>query len=213
MKHIALFDMDGTLIDSGLDITISINHVREQCYNLEPLSVQAVIDAINAPVRNLSEIFYLQPHYEQRAKSAFEEHYFEQCIQNVAPYEGIRDLLKTLSENNMIMGVATNAPSIFAKRMLSHLKLDSYFEMIVGADEVDSPKPHPQMLHRHLDYHGYRSGTDRAWMIGDNSKDMDAAAQAGITSIFAGWGFAGQGEGDHFASSPRSLLDIITNKG
>jgi phosphoglycolate phosphatase-like HAD superfamily hydrolase len=57
MRHIALFDMDGTLIDSGLDITLSINHVRTSCYNLDTLSVQYVIDAINAPERNLSEIF------------------------------------------------------------------------------------------------------------------------------------------------------------
>lgn len=209
MKQIVLFDMDGTLIDSGLDITLSINHVRAQCYHLEPLNVQAVIDAINAPVRNLSEIFYAQQHYEERAKSAFEEHYYDQCIQNVVSYEGIYDLLDSLRDNNVIMGVATNAPGIFAKRMLEHLKLDSFFEMIVGADDVDSPKPHPQMLHRHLEYHGYRSGIDRAWMIGDNSKDIDAAAQAGIVSVFAGWGFSSHGHGDYFAPTPRSILDII----
>lgn len=212
MRHIVLFDMDGTLIDSGLDITLSINHVRMQCYNLEPLSVQAVIDAINAPVRNLSEIFYSKTLYEDQARILFEEHYFEQCIQNVTPYEGIHDLLNVLSENNVIMGVATNAPSIFAKRMLEHLDLAPFFQMIVGADNVDLPKPHPQMLHRHLDHYAYQSGTDCAWMIGDNSKDMDAASQAGIVSVFAGWGFCNEGKGDYFASTPQSLLDIIYQK-
>lgn len=213
MKEIVLFDMDGTLIDSGLDITLSINHVRERCYSLEPLSVQAVIDAINAPVRNLSEIFYAQSHYEQQARDLFEEHYFEQCIQNVAPYNGVCELLSILHEKNIIMGVATNAPSLFAKRMLNHLGMDSYFQLILGADNVDEPKPHPQMLHHHLKHYNYRSGTDYAWMIGDNSKDMEAAARAGITGIFAGWGFSSQGEGDYFASTPESLLDIIYQKG
>lgn len=213
MRKIVLFDMDGTLIDSGLDITLSINHVREQCYSLEPLSVKAVIDAINAPVRNLSEIFYTQEHYEEQAKLAFEKHYYDQCIQNVTPYEGIFELLNSLRDNNVIMGVATNAPGIFAKRMLEYLQLDSYFEMIVGADDVDSPKPHPQMLHRHLDYHRYRSGIDCAWMIGDNSKDIDAATQAGIISVFAGWGFSPHGQGDYFAPTPQSILDIIYTKG
>lgn len=213
MKQIVLFDMDGTLIDSGLDITLSINHVRSSCYGLEPLSVQAVIDAINAPVRNLAEIFYARSYYEQRARDLFEEHYFEQCIQNVAPYDGVPQLLNALHENHTIMGVATNAPSIFAKRMLNYLGLDSYFQMILGADDVEEPKPHPQILQHHLNRYDYSPETDCAWMIGDNSKDMEAAARAGVKSIFAGWGFSSQGEGDYFASTPESLLNIIYQKG
>lgn len=213
MRRIALFDMDGTLIDSGLDITLSINHVREVCYGLEALSVQAVINAINAPVRNLAEIFYGKAIYEEYAHGLFEEHYYDQCIQNVRAYEGIPNLLKILHENDFVMGVATNAPSIFAKRMLNHLGMDSFFQLIIGADEVDTPKPHPQMLHRHLEHYDYRSGTDYAWMIGDNSKDMEAASRAGIVGIFAGWGFSPNGKGDYFVATPESLLDIICKKG
>lgn len=213
MKKIALFDMDGTLIDSGLDITLSINHVRSECYNLDPLGVQEVIDAINAPVRNLSEIFYSQSFYEDRARDLFEVHYYDQCIQNVKAYEGIPDLLETLYQNGFMMGVATNAPSVFAKRMLEHLKLDSYFKLIIGADDVEAPKPHPQMLNRHLEHYEFCSGTDYAWMIGDNSKDMEAASRAGIVSIFAGWGFSSQGIGDHYAPTPETLVDIICRKG
>lgn len=212
MQKIALFDMDGTLIDSGLDITLSINYVRDVCYALEPLEVQAVIDAINAPVRNLSEIFYKKQVYEQHARECFEEHYYEQCIQNVTAYDGIYDILKRLSENDFVMGVATNAPSVFAKRMLSHLGLDSFFQLIIGADNVDVPKPHPQMLQRHLEEYNYRSGIDYAYMIGDNSKDMEAASRAGIVGIFAGWGFSNEGSGDFFVSSPEFLADIICTK-
>lgn len=209
MRKFVLFDMDGTLIDSGLDITLSINHVRETIYGLEPLNVQAVIDAINAPSRNLSEIFYAQTDYEERARSLFEDHYYEQCVKNVQPYDGIEEVLRHFHSEKMIMGVATNAPSIFAKRMLHHLGLDVYFDLILGADNVDLPKPHPQMIVEQLNYHLFRSGIDRAWMVGDNSKDMEAAARAGIASIFAAWGFSSVGEGDHFASLPQTLLEII----
>ena len=213
MQRIAIFDMDGTLIDSGLDITISINHVRAQCYALEPLSVQAVVDAINAPKRNLTEIFYEKSIYEQSARDLFEEHYFGQCIQNVVAYDGIHELLKLLEDHNVVMGVATNAPSIFAKRMLNHLGLDPFFKLIIGADNVESPKPHPQMIHHHLGHYQYRSGTDNAWMIGDNSKDIEAASRAGIQSIFAAWGFSAEGKGDYVASTPESIFNIICEKG
>ncbi len=213
MRQIAVFDMDGTLIDSGLDITLSINHVRKECYGLEPLEVLAVIDAINAPQRNLAEIFYGRSLYEEKAKNLFEEHYYEQCVINVSAYEGIGDVLTALQRQGVIMGVATNAPSLFAKRMLRHVHLEPFFELILGADDVTSPKPHPQMVQRHLYHHRYRSGTDYAWMIGDNSKDMEAASRAGIKGVFAGWGFRPEGRGDYFAASPDSLLDIITPKG
>lgn len=212
MKHVALFDMDGTLIDSGLDITFSINHVRSVRYGLEPLEVQSVIDAINAPQRNLASIFYGTQYYEEDAKSLFEAHYYDQCIQNVIAYEGIETMLNSLYDEGVYMGVATNAPTIFAQRMLEHLKLDRFFSLIIGADRVDSPKPHPQMLHMHLDYHTYKAGTDYAWMIGDNSKDMEAASQAGIVGIFAAWGFSQTGIGDHYAMTPHDVIPIICKK-
>ena len=209
MARIALFDMDGTLIDSGLDITLSVNYVRHTRYSLEPLNVRSVVDAINAPSRNLSKIFYDTDVYEHEARILFEEHYYEQCIQNATVYEGIGPLLENLKNMGFAMGVATNAPSVFAKRMLGHLGLEPYFDLILGASDVELPKPHPQMIQKHLDYHRYRPGVDDAWMIGDNSKDMKAAKNAGITGIFACWGFSAEGEGDFSATEPAELLRII----
>ncbi|MBD3809780.1 MAG: HAD family hydrolase [Sulfuricurvum sp.] len=213
MRRIALFDMDGTLIDSGLDITLSINHVRQVIYHLEPLAVQTIIDAINAHQRNLAAIFYGTELYQPDAKALFEEHYYDQCIQNVRAYEGIEPMLERLSSSDVVMGVATNAQTLFAKRMLEHLGLDRFFDSIIGADRVENPKPHPNMLYYHLHRHNFQPGMDRAWMIGDNSKDMEAAARAGICGIFAGWGFSTTGEGDYFASSANDVVDIICNKG
>lgn len=209
MQKIVIFDMDGTLIDSGNDITHSVNYVRQERYALSPMSVQAVVDAINAPSRNLAEIFYGTVLYEPEAKELFESHYYDQCIKNVSAYNGIIEVLETLRGANARMGVATNAPGMFARRMLSHLGLEGYFELIVGADDVEQPKPHPQMIRRHLDHCGYRPGTDRAWMIGDNAKDMEAACNAGIEAVFAAWGFAAIADAHPIAREPSEILCLI----
>lgn len=201
--------MDGTLIDSAVDITLSINHVRKHYYSLSDLSQQFVVDAINASERNLALLFYQTEQYEEHAKALFEEHYHTQCIQNVRAYEGICDTLHKLHSQGCILGVATNAPSRFAKRMLSHLKLSDYFTHIIGADNVEFPKPHPQMIETHLNAHSFLHGQDRAWMVGDNSKDMEAARNANITGIFATWGFSNNGKGDYLASDPFQLSSII----
>ncbi len=209
MKRIVIFDMDGTLIDSATDITLSINYVRKQYYGLDGLSEQFVIDSINATQRNLAHLFYETDHYDEKAKALFEEHYHMQCIQNVRAYNGISEVLRDLHANGCILGVATNAPSPFANRMLSHLNLSDYFTYVIGADNVEFPKPHPQMIEFHLVNHGFVPDQDRAWMVGDNQKDMDAAASANITGIFAAWGFSDNGEGDYLATDPSQLSAII----
>ncbi|MDQ1297902.1 MAG: Haloacid dehalogenase [Campylobacterota bacterium] len=209
MQRIVIFDMDGTLIDSAKDITLSINYVRKQYYGLDDLTEQFVIDAINARERNLAFLFYETEHYDVHAEALFEEHYHTQCIQNVRAYSGIAETLSILHTQGCILGVATNAPSIFAKRMLSHLQLSDYFTHIIGADNVPFPKPHPAMLEMHLEQHGFVPSRDRAWMIGDNTKDMDAARNANISSIFAAWGFSDHGEGDYLVTDPSQLSSII----
>lgn len=209
MKRIVIFDMDGTLIDSATDITLSINHVRKQYYGLAGLTEQFVIDSINATQRNLAYLFYETDHYDEKVKALFEEHYHMQCIQNVRAYNGISEVLRDLRAKGCILGVATNAPSPFAKRMLSHLNLSDYFTYVIGADNVQFPKPHPQMIEFHLANHGFVPDQDRAWMVGDNQKDMDAAASANITGIFAAWGFSDNGEGDYLATDPSQLSAII----
>lgn len=209
MQRIVIFDMDGTLIDSATDITLSINYVRKNHYNLGELSEVFVIDAINASQRNLASLFYETEHYDEDAKALFEEHYHTQCIQNVRAYDGIAETLSILHSQGCILGVATNAPSIFAKRMLSHLQLSDYFTHIIGADNVKYPKPDPQMLQLHLEHHGFVATRDRAWMVGDNTKDMEAARNANISSIFAAWGFSEHGTGDYLATDPLELSAII----
>jgi len=209
MSKIVIFDMDGTLINSSRDITLSINHVRLTCYSLPPLQEQFVIDSINAHNRNLASLFYQTDVYEANAKELFESHYYDQCIQNVQTYTEIIDTLSHLSSHGCLMSVATNAPSIFAKRMLTHLGIADYFSCIIGADNVDQPKPHPQMIEMILNHHGYDAHSDQAWMIGDNSKDMQAAKSANVGTIFAAWGFSDTGKGDHIAYAPSEIRTII----
>ena len=93
--------------------------------------------------------------------------------------------------------------------MLSHLEISDYFTHIIGADNVELPKPHPAMLEIHLEHHGFDAKRDRAWRIGDNKKDMDAARNANITSIFAAWGFSENGMGDYLVTDPMEISTII----
>lgn len=205
-----VFDMDGTLIDSQHDITESINYVRKEHYGLSALTCKYVVEAINREERNLAKLFYETEIYEASAREIFEVHYHEQCVKNPRLYEGIEETLQILKKQGYAMSVATNAPSAFAARMITHLGVRDYFDHIVGADLVASPKPAPDMLQLLFERHGFDMTKHQGWMVGDNSKDMGSAKKAGISGIFATWGFSQEGEGDHIASHPSDILHIVS---
>ena len=206
---VVIFDMDGTLIDSQNDITASINYVRKLNHALEPLKSDFVVDAINRDHRNLAKLFYNTDEYQDSDRIAFEAHYHKQCTESAVVYEGITEVIKELYQRGVKMGVATNAPTPFAVRMLEHVGLAPFFEQIVGADLVALPKPDPEMLQVTLEAIQFDSKVDKAFMVGDNSKDMEAGFRAGCTSVFATWGFSPEGHGDHVIGHPSELLDLL----
>jgi len=206
---VVIFDMDGTLLDSKKDITISVNYIRELHYNLAPLSEEFIVEAINMEVRNLPKLFYGTELYEEKDREVFEIHYAMQCTQNPYLYDGILNTLQELYKQGVKLSVATNAPTPFATRMLEHLKVADMFDMIIGADKVRVSKPDPQMLNEILNYYKFDKQKHKAWMIGDNSKDMLSAKNAGIDSIFATWGFSPNGEHDIVIHMPKEILDIV----
>lgn len=201
--------MDGTLIDSQKDITISVNYVRQERYKLKPLEMQYIVDAINMEVRNLPKLFYETEIYEPDAREMFEEHYFEQCVQNPYLYEGIEETLHTLAQNGVKLSVATNAPTLFAQRMLEHLGVSHHFDVIIGADKVSAAKPDPKMLLEILKHYQYDKQKHQAWMVGDNSKDILSAKAAQINSMFATWGFTPEAEHPTLLRHPKEILDIV----
>jgi phosphoglycolate phosphatase len=206
---VAIFDMDGTLIDTQHDITVSINHVRRLHYDLEPLSSAFVVEAINRDQRNLAQLFYGTEVYQEHDRKLFETHYHEQCINAPRLYDGIEETIKQLYHRDVKLAVATNAPTKFAIRMLNHLEVSHYFGHIIGADRVEYPKPNRAMIEHILGAYGFAHAKDEGWMIGDNSKDMEAARSAQITGVFATWGFSPVGLGDLVLSDPRELLELL----
>jgi len=206
---VVIFDMDGTLLDSQKDITISVNYIREVHHSLPPLSEAFIVEAINMDVRNLPKLFYGTELYEERDREAFEIHYAMQCVQNPYLYEGIAEMLKRLVESGVKISVATNAPTPFALRMLTHLGVAKLFDVIIGADKVKASKPNPEMLLKILNHYEFDSTKDEAWMVGDNSKDMLSASNAGIGAIFATWGFSPDGGDKITVKHPQEIIDIV----
>jgi len=207
-KKIVIFDMDGTLVDSRKDITLSVNYVRKINHNLPPMQEEEIVEAINKKERNLAMFFYNTAVYDKQDREVFEKHYHKQCTQHVKLFEGVFELLDTLKQNGVLMGVATNAPTPFAKKMLTHSGISEFFVDVIGADKAN-PKPHPQMVEKLLHTCKYNQKTDKAWMVGDNPKDIEVAKNANIEGIYATWGFKSECAHPLKVDSPQEILKIV----
>lgn len=181
-----MFDMDGTLINSGGMIANTINYVRENL-GLESLDRKYILKNLNDPNINSAEFFYGTKHFTQEQSKLFETYYYDHCLTDLETYDGIKELLEDL-KSDYIFTVATNANSQFANRMLNHLEIGKYFKKVVGYNDVLKPKPHPEMVYKILEE--IKTTKEKSLLVGDSHKDVQAATNAGIESVLVNWGFS-----------------------
>lgn len=188
--RLIMFDMDGTLIDSGTSITNTINYVRNNL-GFESLEKKYILEKVNDPCINASEFFYGTKDFTKQQRVLFEEHYNANCLNDLELYEGIQKLIDDL-KSDFTLAVATNANSTFAKKMLNHVGIGKHFETILGYDSVEKAKPHPEMIFKILNVHEIEK--NNAQLIGDSHKDIMAADNAGVDSVLVNWGFSDHSE-------------------
>jgi len=184
--NVIMFDMDGTLINSGTMIANTVNYVRQNI-GLPILEKKHILEKLNDPNINSAEFFYGTKHFTQEQTHLFESYYTQNCLLELEIYDGIEALLKDL-KSEFKLAVATNASSVFAKKMLAHLELLDHFEVVFGYDSVTKPKPHPEMVHKII--HTLATTKEKSLLIGDSHKDTQAAFNAGVDSILVNWGFS-----------------------
>ena len=184
--RLIMFDMDGTLIDSGYAITNTINHVRENL-GLERLEKNFILEKVNDPNIDSAQFFYGTKEFTPKQIELFENYYSVHCLSDLVVYDGISKLIDDLSKD-FTLAVATNANSSYAHKMLNHVGLGKYFSTILGYDSVSKPKPHPEMVNKILDKHQVKN--HNAQLIGDSHKDIMAATKAGVDSVLVNWGFS-----------------------
>ena len=184
-KELIIFDMDGTLIDSGNVITNTINFVRGHL-GLEAIEKTLMLEQLNNPDINSSEYFYGTGEFTDEQTALFTEYYNKNCISDIILYDGIKEMLESL-ESHFILTIATNASREFAVKMIEHLEINNHFDLVVGATCVENSKPHPDMIHKTLN--DLNIIDKKAILIGDSHKDKRAANAANIDSILVNWGF------------------------
>ncbi|MCZ8279786.1 MAG: phosphoglycolate phosphatase [Acetobacteraceae bacterium] len=190
-RRCAVFDLDGTLVDSAPDIHAALDRLMAR-RRLPGFARAEVVGMIGDGVRVLLERAHAARGITLDEASL--DHFMTDYEANAAvltqPFAGIPELLSALQASGWRLAVCTNKPEAAARVLLSGLGLDRHFSALGGGDSFPMRKPDPGHLRATLAAAG--AAPDQAVMIGDHANDMLAARGAGVRAIFAGWGYGPQ---------------------
>ncbi|MBX7148633.1 HAD family hydrolase [bacterium] len=182
-----IFDLDGTLLDSKMDIANSTNYVRNQL-GKESLSPDLIQQYVGAGVNELLEqAFSTQdPEIISKAAKMFRTHYLEHCMDESMWYPGVVEALEKLKTTH-ILTVCTNKPKPYADKVLKVLNGGNYFKAVVAGRDGFENKPDPagtlSLLKR------FNVKPQDTLFVGDSMVDLETAQKAGIDMAFLSWGF------------------------
>jgi phosphoglycolate phosphatase len=199
-----LFDLDGTLIDSKLDLVNSVNFMlREMQRVVLPLKTVASYIGHGAP-RLVADA--LGPDAgdadRERGLEIFLAHYSRHNLDATRAYPGVTEGLEALQDRPM--AVLTNKPVKMSAEILETLGLRKYFRAVYGGDSFEKKKPDPAGALAILENLGARP--EHAAMVGDSGVDIQTARNAGMFAIAVNYGF---GQHDRQAQPADMYVDSL----
>jgi phosphoglycolate phosphatase len=181
-RRLAIFDLDGTLVDSVDDLAAAVNHALARA-GLPLRSRDEVRTFIGDGARVLLERS-VGPRRDklEEALASWREHYAAHLLDQTRPYPGVAD---ALSRAGRALAVQTNKPGPMARRILEGLGLLSRFAVVMGGGEAPA-KPDPAGVRAILARVGV--GPGEAVFVGDSLVDLATARNAGLTFVGVTWG-------------------------
>ena len=199
-----IFDLDGTLIDSRMDLVNAVNATRVHM-GMPELSHERVYSYVGngAPVLVRRAVGDRATEAEvQEALEFFLEFYREHDLDCTTLYPGVKESLARLAAAGKQMAVLTNKPLRMSQHIVAGLGVADYFLKVYGGNSFEFKKPNPIGIHTLMDITGIGAGG--TLMIGDSSVDVQTARNAGVRCCGVTYGFQPETLAD---PAPDKLVD------
>jgi pyrophosphatase PpaX len=180
---VVLFDLDGTVIDSGAIILASMRHAAKEVLGTE-VPDEELMAAVGGPGLE-AQMHALAPDRVEELVSVYRLHN-EPLHEGLVCCAGIEDVLVRLKDEGRRLGIVTAKRRATVELAFAQIPIEHLFETVVGGDETERHKPDPEPLLLALERLGARA--DEAAYIGDAPFDVKAAKAAGLFSIAVTWG-------------------------
>jgi HAD superfamily hydrolase (TIGR01509 family) len=176
----ALFDIDGTLVDSNY---LHIDAWSRAFVDIgHPVDTWKIHRSIGMDGEKLLDALLENADAESRER-AVEQHarHHESNAERLRPFEGARELIRELSSRGVTVVLATSAPEKELKHLRAVLSVEESVDVVTSSEDVDTAKPSPAIVKVALERSKVQP--NEALMIGDSAWDVESARRAGVASI------------------------------
>lgn len=185
---VVLFDLDGTLVDSAVDLLNALNVIVRR-EGGEPLPLAAIRPVVSKGARAMLAVAF--PDRDAAAREAlvpaFLEVYAKAVAEHSTPFAGIEDVLHAIEGAGARWGIVTNKPHYLAEAVVATMQWSRRCAVLIGGDTLPRKKPDPDQLFLAAETLGVQAAD--AVYVGDDERDIIAARHAGMKSIAALWGY------------------------
>ena len=189
MYKAILFDLDGTLTDSGEGIMRSVQYALEKIGHPEP-DYTRLRSFVGPPLA--AQFMNYAGVDEETAKEAvrfYRERYAPTGIFENEVYDGVEEMLKRLSRKGYRLGVASSKPEPFVVKVLEHFGILEYFEVVVGSTMDGARSAKSEVIEEALARLGLSQERESVVLVGDKNYDVFGAREAGLECIAVTYGY------------------------
>jgi pyrophosphatase PpaX len=206
-----LFDLDGTLIDSVRLILDSYHHTLA-AHGLPPRTDEEWLRGVGTPLTAQFAEWSGDRAQLEAMIATYREYNLKHHDRMVSVYPGVVDAVRALRETGVRTGLVTSKNRLGALRGLTLVRLETMMDVLVCADEVTNPKPHPEPVEKAVALLGADPAT--TVYVGDSIHDMQSGRAAGVRTVAVLWGPFGRShlEGakpDYWVETPGELVALV----
>lgn len=201
---LVMFDLDGTLADTGHDLADAVNFTRGQ-FNLPALADAMVYANVGRGVEYLLKQSLPETGVAefQRVMAVFLDRYENHLLDRTVLYPGVTEVLSYFTAKRR--AVVSNKIHRLTVAVVNGLGVAGEFDAVLGGDSVAEKKPHPAMLHAVLER--FHVAPQRALIVGDGDTDIEAGKRAGVRTCGVTYGLGNAGA--LRAARPDLTIDAI----
>lgn len=190
---VIIFDLDGTLSDSGEGITKSVQYALQKLNILED-NLDDLKHFVGPPLKaEFMKSYHLTEEQGTDAVRFYRERYIPTGIYETSLYEGVRELLDRLKADEKIIAMATSKPQPLAEEVLKFLEIENYFDFVMGADMIGGKQSKEDVLSALLEVLPIKDKSQMI-MVGDTNFDVLGAEAVGISCIGVAYGYGDKKE-------------------
>jgi pyrophosphatase PpaX len=210
----ALFDLDGTLIDSIRLILDSYHHTLTR-HNLPAKTDEDWLKGVGTPLSVQLSEWRESPEMLEALIATYREYNLKHHDRMVTVYPGVLEAVREIKATGIQTGLVTSKNRLGALRGLKLVGLEALMDVLVCADEVTNPKPHPEPVEKAVALLG--ADPSRTVYVGDSIHDMHSGRAAGVKTAAALWGPFGRthlesASPDYWLETPKDLVDLLREK-